>query len=245
MDELQILLSKAKNLVYAVDRGRPFAFTPFLNIEQQSEIKNFFLQNKVKCVTYGGYNDSERNVVAVYSESAPESFDFPFSPIGFPLSSKAEISHRDVLGSLMSLGIKRELIGDIIFFENLCVFFADNKIIEFILQNFVSVRTFSVKPEIYTGEINFARKYEELLRTVSSMRLDCIVSEITGTSRTRSSELILSGFVTVNASECLKKDRTLDVGDIISVRRKGKFKVQEDLGRSKKDKIRLKVLKYI
>lgn len=90
-------------------------FSDFLNLEEQSVLAKSYLP----CVLYGGYEGAER-VVAGFGDNVCEQ-DFPIRCVEIkPVNKKFadKLSHRDFLGGLMNLGIKRELLGDIIIFEN-------------------------------------------------------------------------------------------------------------------------------
>ena len=49
--------------------------------------------------------------------------------------SKNKYEHRNYLGGLMKLGIKREKIGDIIIHDNFCQVIVDNSICDFLTLN--------------------------------------------------------------------------------------------------------------
>lgn len=240
-----MVLSRIKNSIDAVKRGRPFDFSFFLTYEQQKVVCDYISANGMQFTCYGGYSDSERVIASVFFDEQPETYQFPIIPIAFKIPNKAVLEHRDVLGSLMSLGVKRELFGDIIFYNDFCIFFVECRMIDYILNNFTAVKNYKVEPFVFEEVIEYKRAFEEVFSITSSMRLDCVLSELVSISRTRSSELIESGFVFVNGTECVKKDKLLNVNDILSVRKKGKFKISEVVGKTKKDRIKLKILKYI
>ncbi len=245
MDSNDILLSKTKNLILAVNRGRPFAFTDFLSFEEQKIVENYFKSNKMQFVSYGGFDDAERLIFALYSDFEPLKSDYPLISITFEIPSKAKIEHRDVLGALMSLGIKREMIGDIIFYQSKCIFFVLSKIAEYLLFNFTSVKNITVSPCVYGEEIIFKRDFEEYDVICTSMRLDCVLSEILCYSRSKTCDVIESGLVYLNGLQMIKKDKQLQEGDVFSVRKKGKYKIDSVVGKTKKDRIKLKIFKYI
>ena len=219
MDETQLLLSKINDIVNAVKRSRPFGFSAFLNFEQQRLAIDYVKSNRLNYIDYGGYNQGERAVIAVYSDFEPELDDFPIVSLAFKIPSRVQLTHRDILGSLMSLGIKRELVGDIIFFDDVCIFFVLDKIVDYIIQNYVSVKNIKVSPYIFTDSIDFEREFESLDIIVSSNRMDCFVSELAKVSRTKACDLVQSGFVFLNGAQCFKKDKIVTMGDILSIKK--------------------------
>ncbi len=245
VNEDKILVSHLSDLIDSVKKGRKYAFSSFLNVEQLSVVYDFLRSADVKYSVFGGFEDAERCIVGFGSDEMPEEYVFPISVIGFSIRQNKQINHRNVLGSLMSLGIKRECLGDIIFKNDMCYVFAEAKIADFLLLNFTSVSSMRIEPVIIDEQIEFEREFEKISVTVSSMRLDCVVSELVNKSRSVSSELITSGLVYLNSIQCQKKDRIIASDDIISVRRIGKFKIDGIQGYTKKNRVKLDILKYI
>ena len=112
------------------------------------------------------------------------------------------ISHKDYLGSLLSLGIKREKIGDIIIHENFCQVIVSFDICDFILMNLEKVSNNNVKlKEISREDIIYSKpKYKDVSFTVTSSRIDCIISGLYNISRQESSKLINNEKVQRNKS---------------------------------------------
>lgn len=244
IDKNKLLISKVDDIVMSVKKGRAVAFTQFLGFDDCEVIKNYLSNSNVSHFVFGGYDDSERKVIAVTEIYNDNDIDFPIACLCFSLPHACEIEHRDVLGALMSLGIKRELIGDILFSNDKCMLFVIKSISEYIINNLRTVKKITTKLELYNGCMDYKRCYKELFLTVSSMRIDCIVSELIQVSRKKSVELIESGLVFVNGIQALKKDKNIHAGDSISIRRAGKYRIESICGTSKKGKIKLDALKY-
>lgn len=245
IDEYKLLISKFEDLIDTVLRGKPYAFTHFLSLDEQAIAESLANRSKIGCFKYGGYYDCERSIIVFYETNKPEYYLFPYSVLMFKFKDDCTINHRDVLGSIMALGLKRETIGDIIFLNNTCYIFVLDTISEYIQQNLYCIKNSSVSLSVYNGEIDYVREYEEIICILSSMRLDCLVAEIASLSRSRACELIEAGLVNLNGIQCQRKDKSIAVGDIVSVRKKGKFRLDRLCGKTKKDKIKLKILKYI
>lgn len=244
IDEYKLIISKTDDMVNAVMRGRPMSFSSFLTLDEQKLVSEHINRNALNYSIFGGYDDFERGIICVYDEYQPDLTDFPISVLCFELSDWHKIGHRDVLGALMSLGIKRELIGDIVFETEKCFIFVDRKICQYLLQNLFSVGNLKIDLYEYFDKVTCTREYEEIQIILSSLRLDCFVSDLCSVSRTKASEYIVSGQVYLNGRQELKKDKTVLLGDIITVRRYGKFRVMDDLGLTKKGRIKIKLLKY-
>ncbi len=244
-DDNKILISHLNDLISSVKKGRKYAFSSFLNVDQLSCAYSILRSTDINYFVFGGYDDAERCIVGFGCDDAPEDYCFPISKVSFSLKNNLSINHRNVLGSLMSLGIKRECIGDILFKENVCYIFVDSKIEEFLLMNFNSVSSMHIELDIVTDKIDFTKEFEQKYITVSSLRLDCIVGELANKSRKVSAELIESGMTYLNSIQCQKKDKVVSCGDIISIRRIGKFKIEDIGGYTKKNRLKVNILKYI
>lgn len=244
-DENKLLISHINDMIMSVKKGRKFAFSSFLNEEQLSLACCYAEKFIVDYASYGGYDDAERCIIGFGADGLPQNCCFPITTLCFDTKGKTDISHRHVLGSLMSLGIKRECIGDIIFVEEKCIIFCDTKIADYICYNLTSVSNLRVDVVKMTEQVEFSRSFEEIICIVASMRLDCVVSELSNKSRTAASELIEGGLVFINGIQTQKKDKTIVPGEVISIRRVGKFLIEEFVGTTKKNRIKLKILKYI
>ena len=151
------------------------------------------------------------------------------------------ISHKDYLGSLLSLGIKREKIGDIVIHENFCQVIVSFDICDFILMNLEKVSNNNVKlKEISREDIIYSKpKYKDVSFTVTSSRIDCIISGLYNISRQESSKLINNEKVQVNYEKITSCSKEIKAGCLISVRGKGRSQITSIGGLTKKGKIKV------
>lgn len=159
------------------------------------------------------------------------------------------LSHRDFMGAILSLGIKRHVVGDIIADEDGhgAYVFCDAKIGGYIAENLAKVASDTVKVSIVTLPDGFSvrRRTEPISDTVASMRADCVISALVRCSRERAKELIVSGMAEVNYEAVIKPDAVLEVGDIVSVRGAGKFVISGIDGVTRRGRMRLTAERYI
>lgn len=217
-------------------------FSDFLGLAELSELKNMKLFPKPHF--WGGFSGAER-VVAAFGEC--ENDDFPICIVAVcPVNRKFadELSHRDFLGSLMALGIKRDVIGDIIVSENCGYVFCLENIAEYITENLKDVKHTTVKCEICRELPSVAIPVPESAEyIVSSLRLDVLVSAVFKLSRSSAAELFAKEKVFVNG--VLKNaSYTVSHGDSITVRGFGKFIFNEELRKTKKDRKVIEVSIY-
>ena len=155
--------------------------------------------------------------------------------------------HRDYLGALLGLGIERDRIGDIFIFDDLAYVFCLSTVSEVILHELDKVGRISVKTE----QVSLAqvpppvRKVKKLSFTVKSLRLDAVTGDLFGVSRTSAAELIRLGAVTLNYSVCERTDAAVKEGDVLSVRGKGKGRIVQIGGRSRKDRLFVEAELYL
>lgn len=187
-------------------------------------------------------DEYERKLVIIYNKK----YDLIDYIEILRLENVVGIEHRHILGSILHLGINREKIGDIVKIDNFWYVYCLKPIGEFIFSNGLSFSKQKIKidilNEIYIPE-NFKKFVNEKI-VVSSLRLDCFVKELAKTSRELSKKFIKNGDVKLNYDECKDSDRKINLNDIISIRRIGKFKVDFVEGMTKKNKYVVNIKRY-
>lgn len=217
-------------------------FTEFLNLDEQSILISTYLP----CTKFGGYHLAER-IIAGFGENIQEN-DFPIvclkiSPVNKKFSDK--LTHRDYLGAIMNLGIKRELLGDIIVSESNAYLFCLSQISEYIADNLRRIRHTTIKTELVdTLPEDAVSQPEGCEIVVSSLRIDVLVSAVYKLSRNEASKLFSSGKIFVNSKLTENASYTVKDDDIISVRGFGRFTFLQQLRKTKKDRIVIEILKY-
>lgn len=163
-------------------------------------------------------------------------------------SGFVRLGHRDYMGAILALGIKRTMLGDIDVKSNSkCEVYCTSAACRVISEQLRSIGRDTVKVTVRPvspGE-RLERRYEESVVTVASMRLDCLVREFAKVSREAAQKLIASGAVELDHREETDADTRVAAGSTISVRGAGKFLVGEEQGTTRKDRIRVKVSKYV
>ena len=144
-----------------------------------------------------------------------------------------------MLGSLMALGIKRDKTGDIIVNPGFSDVIILSDIGEYLLTSLTSAGRAKVSTKLLPlSELSSPRSDSRRVRaTVSSLRLDSLISAAFNLARGKAAELAVSGRVQLNCSECLKPDRNLTEGDTVACRGLGKFRLTAVGGLSKKGRL--------
>ncbi len=215
--------------------------TKFLDFEEQKEIYTINNHNS-KVILYGGYDIAERKRAIVTYDEEVNFEQFKIAVIESKYNIRfAKITHRHVLGTIMSLGIERNTFGDIIVDDERIIIFVTEEIKEYLIKNLTSILNYGVNFK-EVKEINL-KQDEEITRTinVASMRLDAIISKAINCSRNEATELITKGLVLINHQECLSITHNVKVDDLLSIRKFGRVKICEIVGYSKKERIVLKI----
>lgn len=259
MTDDELLLARARDLKTRSEDNSMITATNFLDERQRSIISVLEKeQNKFTDTFYfGGYNDAGRTaavfVPKFFEVTDIESFflenpdECPFGLLRIDKDRFTSLSHRDYLGALMALGIKREMLGDLLVDENGCFVPCVKSVKRFVAEQLDSVGRASVKAyEVSFSEIaKTEAKSEEIINFVSSLRLDNAVSAAFSVSRTKAAEAIEKGLVFVDSVQTFKPDYKLSEGCTLVFRGKGKAVIEEILGESKKGRLRIRIKKYI
>lgn len=255
-EEDRLLVSKMLDQIALCSKRNKIQNTDFLDSRQKLLLEKVLKSNKIEnYIIFGGFEDAERNVIIFYPEKwIKEIVEKNYASVMqvvevlLPNDLRGKYTHRDYLGGLMKLGLKREKIGDIVVWEEGAHIIVLNEIVLFLEQHLSTLIRFQ-KSQISIKEINEIHKCvinkEEIEIIVSSTRLDNIVSELCKTSRTKAEEIIRAERVFVNYETVTKDSKTINVGDKITIRGKGKFEIVEQVGNTKKGRYILKVEKYV
>lgn len=194
---------------------------------------------------YGGYEGAERVMLGCFPDWMEED-SFPINSLTFKYRESDTLSHRDFLGSLMALGIKRETVGDILTEQGRAVVFVTDEICEYIKSQVTKIgRTGVTVTDGYIAPLPNGDKLAEFSDTAASDRIDCVISALCGFSRAGALAALSEGVVTVNSVTVSKPSKSVAEGDIISVRGKGRFLIGSLDGRTKKNRIVINYKKYI
>lgn len=244
--ERELLRNKINDAVRQSCDGNALRFVGFLDAAALSVAESEAKKLNAKFKLFGGYSGAERCYFAALPQwSDGEDALFPIVKIKITNKSDRPLNHRDILGSLMAQGIERDKVGDILVSHPCSVVFLASSIAEHILLNVDKIGNCGVLLEVDDSATEpFENSFLELSDTIPSKRLDCVVSSLAKTSRGKASELIENGLVAVGGIEVLKVTKPVFEGDVVSIRKVGKFKIDSMSDVSKKGRIILKYRKY-
>jgi RNA-binding protein YlmH len=222
--------------------------TTFLDMRQRTLAEAQCRQHKgLRYCFYGGYEDAERTAAVFLPDYAELSDHDPLALLRIARDGNRSLSHRDYLGSLMGLGVRREIIGDILVREDGADIVIMKDMADFLLYHYEKAGRTSLKAEILpiSQIIVPESRFEEKRDTVASLRLDNLIASAFSMSRGKAAEAIESGLVFVNGLQDEKSDRQIKEGDKLVLRGKGKVLLKAVGGVTRKDRISIVIHKYI
>lgn len=220
--------------------------TDFLDPREQ-QIVNMIIgeTTDIRCHFFGGAEHSERQramIIPEYYRIENEDYQISLFDIEYP-KKFVSIEHPQVLGSLMSLGIKREKFGDILIEGDRVQVVVAKEIDSYIQMQLSSIgrAKITLKEIPFSEAIKIHNVWVEETVTVSSLRLDTVVSAIYNISRQKSQLFIEQGLIKVNFVTVEKPSFECGEFDMISVRGYGRSKIISIEGKTKKDKWRITI----
>jgi len=203
----------------------------------------------IKYIAAGAYEEAERKMIILFPYYLDESIiDTPIDVFEVRSTSQFErLDHRDYLGAILGLGLRREKIGDIIIHNNTCQIIVHSSLNDYILYNLSKVGNVAVKvkeiglEEIAPPEI----EYKQINGNVASLRLDSVLSLAFKISRTEAQSLISREHVSINWGKTTRTSYEVKEKDVISVKGKGRVIVNSIEGKTKSERIIVKLHKLI
>ena len=243
--EDKILIAQVLDKIKFSQTRQKIEYTDFLDMYQISCVESFLKKNNYKnYIFYGGFDNAERKALIIYPEKYNmEMLEKNYNKIlsivriELPEEMNGKYAHRNYLGGIVKLGLKREKVGDILVFNN----GAD-------IITFVDFAKFQ-NSKIIVDEISKIRKQEikieEVKIIVPSLRLDNIVSDLAKTSRSKAVQIMEAQRVFVNGKNEIKASKQIKQNDIITIRGKGRFIIKEFTGTTRSGRTVILVEKYI
>jgi len=224
--------------------------TDFIDPRQREIIKNIVNSNMDLTMFFdGGYDGAERGRALI----APDYWTYQSEEMGLGFLKVVgsnrfdQLAHKDYMGALLNIGIKREKFGDIILFDDHAQYILSEEVVDFVKMQLIQIKRTKINLEdIKREQLNpITINLNISTYTISSLRSDAVLSQLIHLSRTKVVELIKRKHLKVNWQVIDKIDFALQAGDLISIKGYGRFKVIEIGELTKKDKIRVKIGKMV
>ena len=241
MTDDELLYAVLDDKIRECENSNYISNTNFLDFYQQSKAIPFLNKKHVKYVLYGGFDDSERKTAIFLPDYADEDFikntdDSPIVPVRIDKDGFSTLGHRDYLGAIMGLGIRREMLGDIITDDKGCTIVAVRSVAAYLCENLTSAGRGTVHTKIIDSFklADRTENFELKKGFVSSMRCDSVVSACFSLSRSDAVRHITCGDIYINGIQVLKPDSKVAFGSKVVLRGKGKILIVSDDGITKK-----------
>ena len=236
------------DLAYQAQKNHKYKLSGFLTPYEQ-EIAGTIANSvgDIKVDFDGGYVGAERQRAAFISDDFAGTPAYEIAVIKAEWNGEfARLSHSDVLGSIMSLGVDREHIGDIIATKESAKILIDKKMAEYFTTNLTQIGGTTVKTTL--DELSsIAAKEErckEIKATVASLRIDSIAAAGFGMSRSKAAVEIEAEKVKLNWQSVKNASQSVKEGDILSMRGRGRLEVVEVKGLTKKGRTSVLMKRY-
>lgn len=236
----------AKRIYDQIDQMQRYQrviITPFFTPEE-ARITQIICGKQTAYGMSGGYVNAER-VRFAFLPYADDQASFPTICLKATFSTAfSTLSHRDVLGALMNLGMERDAIGDLILQEGKIYVFCDEKVENYICCNLTRIKRCTIHFQRCEEELQHEQEMVEETRIVSSLRLDVLVSSLAHVARGKANEMIRAGLIKVdhviqNQPSFFCKEQAT-----ISIRGKGRFQFVEVKRNTKKDHLIIEIKRY-
>ena len=254
--EDKICLSQVLDKIEFSKTREKLEYTDFLDMYQVSLVENFLRKIKFENYQlYGGYEDAERKILVIYPEKydskmLEKNYNKILKIVRITLSEEEQgkYSHRNYLGGIVKLGLKREKVGDIIVYNEGADIITLEDFADILKAQLPTLTRFeNVKVEI--NEIQNLQKreikVEEVKIIVPSFRLDNFVSDLAKTSRSKAVQIIEQERVFVNGQNETKASKAIKVNDIITIRGKGRFVIKGISGTTRSGRNVVVIEKFI
>ena len=235
LDKDRVLVSSILDKYIKYDKTGINTYSNFLDERELKVVTDFLKRNNITYNIYRKIDECEKSII-YFGEY--DNFVTTYK------IKNTDFKHKDILGTLFSLGYDNSSIGDI-FISNDYVYFTNLTRLNPVIENqFNMIKNTYIDIE-KTDEIILDRdRFIDIKIVVPSYRFDVIVGKLSNLSRNDSTKYIKDGMVLINYEEVNNPSKTISIGDIISIRRVGKFKIDSELLISKKGNYLLNIKKY-
>lgn len=210
---------------------------PYVRSLARSILNRF---NEIDYIENGGIEHSERKIITIFPQYL-DSSTVEEDIVALRVTGDLEgLSHRDYLGGILSLGINRNKIGDILLHDDYVDYIVKSELSDFIMLKLEKVGNKKIKTEKTTLDklIPVELEYKDIDRVLSSNRIDSYISACYNLSRKESGKIVKSDSVKINWENVEKPSVEVEKGDLISVKGYGRSIFHSIEGLTKKDNLK-------
>lgn len=243
-EDAALLARRLDELAERTERTGQPCFTGFLTPPEADMAMGAARRRGIEAKLEGGYEDAERRMACFL---APDGWEEPFPIAALELTWPHQTApgHRDVLGSVLGLGIRRSCVGDIVVLDDRAYLFLEAQLAEHVALSMISAGRVQIRTRVMDSwpEVEPPQGVE-VRDTVSSLRLDAVVSGGFGLSRAAAADLIAAGHVKLRHVPTQRPDARVGEGDAISARGYGRLVIDQVGTPTKKGRLPLRLIRY-
>ena len=224
-------------------------YSDFLNLNEQNILHTLPKENLfTQILTFGGYGMAERQMAAFLPDALYYEWQFPIAYLeivpSYPKFAE-KLGHRDILGSLMNLGVDRSKLGDIVICDDKYFLICEESMASYFIENLDKIRHTVVKLSPVTADaLEQQQKFEEKDGIITSNRLDSMIACVYKFSRSQALEFFKAEKVFVNGKCVQNPSYRCKEADIISVRGYGRFVFEREMGETNKGRMKVRYKLY-
>ena len=198
MTDDELIIAKTEDKVTQAADGYYLTNTGLMDTHEQAVARGVMNRAPgVRCFLYGGYDDAERRMLVCMPKDYPLSDEeateglLKVLRVKKPAISRG-LTHRDYLGSILGLGIERRLVGDILVRDDGADIIIVPEIADFLVKEYHQAGRTEVKTTVVElSDLIVPEGRTEIIKdTVSSLRLDSVISSAFRLSRGKAAEAI-------------------------------------------------------
>lgn len=250
--EERIVLARALDQLDRAGRRAIPCATQFLSPAQRAALEPLLAASgHPRHLFHGGFEGAERTICVFLADwQDPEDWE-PSDELAaiqcaYPPTG-ADLTHRDLLGGLMGIGLTRERVGDILAGETAAQIVCLRDAAPIILSQFDQAGRYRLKlREISLADLAPVPAQVKLVHdTVAALRLDAVLASGFSLARGKAADAVTGGRVSLNHRECVKPDKAVEAGDVITCRGLGKCVLKSVGGQSRKGRIIIEIERYL
>lgn len=252
-EEDRLLIAKILDKIENCKRTNKVIATDFLDLAQQQKVEKLLQKVKITNYYFFGGEEAERAVVFFYPEKLEKAWieeeakkQLCIIEVLLPKELWGTYEHRNYLGAIIKLGMKREKVGDILVFDDAAYIILKEEISNFMKESLHQLTRFKkaiINKKAIEELPQKKVEKEELTINVASMRLDNIVAELIRSSRGKAENIIKEERVLVNFETVTKDAKLIKPKDYITIRGKGRFQIIEIITKTKSGRTLVKIEK--
>ncbi len=249
--EEKLFISNILDKAYRFEKENKILYTNFLNLHEVYMAVEILNNLKIEYKVFSPNEFINKKVIFFipdYIMDVNSIYSDYISILKVTQNVKQKLTHKDYMGSIYSLGIKNEMIGDIFAYDTHAYIYCMKSVKDYFLLNLYKVGNQEVKIEeleLFSNEVaNISLNLSKKEYIIPSKRIDALLASIYSLSRSEAKEKIVKGDLYINDRNIINPSENVKEGDIVSFRRCGKVKIGSDIRKTRSDNLVIEIFKF-